>query len=548
MKELLLVQLFCLNILFSQNINVARHVINDATGNMIKIGNRNFYLESVENSCCSFLMNLVCIDLNGNLVFKNNIPILFTPISFKLIKTLDNKIAYMNVYSRSCDYPGIKVSIGVSDTLGNSVFTNTLTLSGNVSARCDFSQCPDSTYKASISNTIYSFSKQLAFYGTSSTLGFYSFTKVYAMAQISNNKIFFNIINATGQLENVITNSLGIILVQASTPYILSNIKQNLAGNIFGIDSAKHLIQFTPSLALISSYTNSVNDYQFRNDSIFVVGNDVSNSKAYSAILNSAMVELVHNNINFQNVSPTGLSVVGNSIQIISTCLSSNSYDKFSSFISTPFVSNFQGKEDIGVYDVSINWQILSYPQQFGNTNQISANAIVKNYGTVLVTSFYLNYYYQCGLIFHYKVNRNIQPGDTIVLQNLIFKVGTGNFTSSLTSIPSSTVCLFTTVPNDKNDINISNDGFCKIAVGINEYSKNSEISMYPNPFSENLKIESTVEVRKLSIINALGQEMKSFENPSNKFEINTSQLKQGIYFMKVETSQGVELKKIIKE
>lgn len=67
---------------------------------------------------------------------------------------------------------------------------------------------------------------------------------------------------------------------------------------------------------------------------------------------------------------------------------------------------------------------------------------------------------------------------------------------------------------------------------------------MYPNPTKNTFKIDlkDTLEFKKVSIYNNLGQFIKS----STKLTINTSDLNSGIYFIEIETNLGKASKKLI--
>ncbi len=67
---------------------------------------------------------------------------------------------------------------------------------------------------------------------------------------------------------------------------------------------------------------------------------------------------------------------------------------------------------------------------------------------------------------------------------------------------------------------------------GINENSKSFAFSVYPNPSSASIKLESNSILSKIFIYNVVGQEMKSIVSKNNLSGslINTSDLAKGIY------------------
>ncbi|SRX54055.1 T9SS type A sorting domain-containing protein [Aequorivita sp. CIP111184] len=74
-----------------------------------------------------------------------------------------------------------------------------------------------------------------------------------------------------------------------------------------------------------------------------------------------------------------------------------------------------------------------------------------------------------------------------------------------------------------------------------------SQVAVYPNPTSTtlNLKVPSTVEVNKVSVFDLLGRDTGVSYNDG---VINTSNLSQGVYLLKVQTSAGTYTQKVVKQ
>ena len=99
-------------------------------------------------------------------------------------------------------------------------------------------------------------------------------------------------------------------------------------------------------------------------------------------------------------------------------------------------------------------------------------------------------------------------------------------------------------------------DNFClqklsSCVIGVNELNA-AEIQLYPNPVIDNLnvQIDSGIEnIRSVSVINILGEELKEFEQSSisPSMNMNTNGLSEGIYRLKVNTNSGVLYLKFIK-
>ena len=75
-----------------------------------------------------------------------------------------------------------------------------------------------------------------------------------------------------------------------------------------------------------------------------------------------------------------------------------------------------------------------------------------------------------------------------------------------------------------------------------------TEISVFPNPFSDILHIDTpNLEKISIKIINVLGELMYSHDDITNQ-EIETSFLSKGFYFVQIISDESQFTKKIIKE
>jgi hypothetical protein len=88
-------------------------------------------------------------------------------------------------------------------------------------------------------------------------------------------------------------------------------------------------------------------------------------------------------------------------------------------------------------------------------------------------------------------------------------------------------------------------------SIGIKEYSDNSSIKLYPNPANSKVDIVLNVSPSdiKIKIVNSLGQIIfEDKKTNSDKFNLDVSGYSNGIYFVEVESSQGVLRTKFVKE
>ncbi len=77
--------------------------------------------------------------------------------------------------------------------------------------------------------------------------------------------------------------------------------------------------------------------------------------------------------------------------------------------------------------------------------------------------------------------------------------------------------------------------------------TESSEIDVFPNPFSNKINIKNSKN-SDISIYSVTGLIIKELSNINSEQEIDLSDLKSGIYFVKIKTDNSVIVKKIIKK
>jgi len=91
------------------------------------------------------------------------------------------------------------------------------------------------------------------------------------------------------------------------------------------------------------------------------------------------------------------------------------------------------------------------------------------------------------------------------------------------------------------DDISVIDNG----PMDVDQYKKDVRVHIYPNPANEVLNIEVDLQNAELKIIDVLGNEVKNGKF-NGKAQIDISDLKEGIYFANIITSEGIIIKKII--
>ncbi|MEO6301609.1 MAG: T9SS type A sorting domain-containing protein, partial [Bacteroidia bacterium] len=86
-------------------------------------------------------------------------------------------------------------------------------------------------------------------------------------------------------------------------------------------------------------------------------------------------------------------------------------------------------------------------------------------------------------------------------------------------------------------------------ASGIQDYSVNNNLNIFPNPANDNLTIElKQYESSYLQIIDAKGQTCVALKMDSENTNVNISSLAKGIYFVKIINQRTTVVKKLIKD
>jgi hypothetical protein len=82
-----------------------------------------------------------------------------------------------------------------------------------------------------------------------------------------------------------------------------------------------------------------------------------------------------------------------------------------------------------------------------------------------------------------------------------------------------------------------------RITYGISE--NEATIKVYPNPATEVINIETTINFSQVSIFSLLGQEVYNYSAPGEKLKILTNGLKPGIYALKITLGSNCSTYKI---
>jgi hypothetical protein len=87
------------------------------------------------------------------------------------------------------------------------------------------------------------------------------------------------------------------------------------------------------------------------------------------------------------------------------------------------------------------------------------------------------------------------------------------------------------------------------IIQNIPQIDENIEISVFPNPFKDEITvyIDNSFSA-KIEILNAIGQQIMEIQPNAKMNFISTNNFSKGIYFIKVKTKESTRVFKLLKE
>lgn len=84
------------------------------------------------------------------------------------------------------------------------------------------------------------------------------------------------------------------------------------------------------------------------------------------------------------------------------------------------------------------------------------------------------------------------------------------------------------------------------VTSSVYDVSSNSVIHIYPNPTSDLFSIQSSVKISEVAIMNIFGEKIYASMVDSRQETIDISSQPSGIYFLQIQTSEGVINRKIV--
>ncbi len=563
MRKQLLFWLLALRLLSmnGQNLNVARHSNIDNAYNLISINSKFYYLERTLPQCGNDSTNIVCLGASAQVVSKFRIAFHEYNYPVKILRTMDNCILAVG-HSNGCDYYNqtsknfmIKIDtngIVKFQTVAQFFYNNLL------DDFKDFIQYTDSSYYLVSDSMLYHYTKSGQFISKVNT----GLNGINCIAVKNNGNLLFNG-KVNGILKNVEMTLTNSISIQQSANNIITAFVQSNLGNIYGLTANGIIEELNPSLILINTSIASLGSniilrsFFIKNDTLFLTGINNFSNTAFYGILDQNLNSLYQVQSNFKNTFPTGITLDNKAkVNIITKTTNTISPQvSFIGFFQFPKFGTFVSSKDVGVESFSVISS--AYTGEISQVYVINLNVKVKNYTSDTLKSFYLNSESFsmgcCNTFLHKLYKQTILPNSSINVQTGDFYNRFRSPINPINNLSYQKVCLYTTVPNGKNDSEIDNDGACiSIPITITDLTEigNHEdgIKIFPNPFNTDIQIASDHEISKIEIYNTSGSLIHENALKNKQYSFDSSEFPNGLYLLKIETEKGVVIKKMLRE
>lgn len=98
---------------------------------------------------------------------------------------------------------------------------------------------------------------------------------------------------------------------------------------------------------------------------------------------------------------------------------------------------------------------------------------------------------------------------------------------------------------NDQVTPQVNINVWITVLVGLNEKGEQTYVSMYPNPAQTYVMLSSNSVIRKVNILNQIGQVVQSFSPEAPELRISTETMKSGVYILQIDTEHGQAIQKL---
>jgi hypothetical protein len=194
------------------------------------------------------------------------------------------------------------------------------------------------------------------------------------------------------------------------------------------------------------------------------------------------------------------------------------------------YIGSHEAYVEYEITDNVVVNSVLTSPKSNGSRAEISESNTFSN-GTLKPTRYLLGF----------NIFRNEGGGEFELIDYTTDIIYTDTLYTYYT-----TYCYYITAVYDQCESDSSNNACIGYPYGIEEFGSESIISVYPNPATGFVNIESTENITKITVINYVGQLVyeKKVSDETNIY-LNTASYESGVYILKIETENGITAKRI---
>jgi len=550
---------FCFSCEFiAQALNLARHSYVDEGRGLASINGKNFYVERILSNSVNDSANLVGINESGKIIFKKNFSYDQNNVAQNVHSTLNKRLIVYGLSSGCNVLKGSKNFVLKIDTNGvtQASTTSQYLVNGSLAKFNDFAEHTDSSFYFLSDSLLFHYTKNLQFISVLA----HGLINAKAMTLTNNGNLMIHGKNLSLVTKNMEITPAGTLVNIQNGSLDLKYIRQALSGNYYGLATNGTIEKLTVLLQPVgnTSLTIAPTDFRaftLRHDTIFFADVNTSNNPVYGMMDELLSVFYLSASV-YRNIYPCAMTInKRNKINVLATATSSmGPANTFVSFFQFPRNGSFTTTPDIGVSGLLITNTLL-FPLN-STYIPIYLDVTVSNYSNDTVKGFRLNTMEKqlaCGFdFFHKQYHNHIPPNGSVIVQTgLINYPLSGTVTQTPGFLFSTNICLYTTVPGSKNDINIDNDHFCKpiaLRVGLSENKADVNfVYVSPNPFSAQFKIRSDHQINAIKIYDVFGKLIRELYVGDFEVNVASGDMNNGIYLLKIETEKGIQIKKVVK-
>jgi hypothetical protein len=445
------------------------------------------------------------------------------------------------------------------DTIGGAVFTTTFN-----SAEGDHPvtslQYHDSSFYTFTSKKIFHFSKSGQFISQLD----HGLTNITSVLLLPNNNFVVSSVHLG--VNSLVEMSPSVTVASSNAfPVLLNKMLFGDGQKIIGQGTDGKLYKISSSFNLMSSGsfgTSQVSDFVYNQDTIYAVLKTAIGNANY-AVCDTSFNTISLTATTTQSLFQNALCLYGANVAILSNGLSSTTNNWYGQHYYTALsvIDKFGSNdftEDIALLSVDSDSAFAKKSNSYSPVHHLylRAKIRIKNNGPHLINSFKLNCSTAppglCGHSFYQELftGLSVAPGaiDTLVTSGFIDKY----FETEGTTVVDN-FCLYTSLPNGEVDKTLSDNELCKnftfIVNSLDEAETNlPHVALFPNPFQNTLKVESTTGLESIGMYNSLGAKIKDLSVQKElSVTFDNAELNTGIYFMKIRTEKGTVIKKVAK-